>query len=129
MFEAFDWREVPAAGAELAMEMDLTPRVVNGAGMLLGGLVATLADMVGGSLLMRGAPPGQRYTTRDLHISFLAPARRGPVRAVARVLRRGERSAVVRVEVHDRGDSDRHVASATLSFASVPLSGQRIGLQ
>ncbi|HTT86778.1 MAG TPA: PaaI family thioesterase [Acidimicrobiales bacterium] len=120
---------MPAPGAELAMEMEVTPKVVNGAGVLLGGLMATLADMAAGSLLMRGAPPGQRYTTRDLHITFLAPVRRGPVRAVARVLRRGERSAVVRVEVHDGGDGDRHVASATLSFASVPVSGERVSLE
>jgi uncharacterized protein (TIGR00369 family) len=118
-----EWEEVPAAGADLAMEMKVTSRVVNGAGFLLGGMVASLADMVAGSLLMRSAPPGTRYVTSDLHIAFLSPARRGPVRAAARLLRQGGRSAVVRVELYDRGDEDRRVASATLSFVAVDQSG------
>jgi uncharacterized protein (TIGR00369 family) len=114
---------VAAPGADLAMEMDVTPRVVNGSGSLLGGMVASLADMVAGSLLMRSAPTGTRFTTSDLHIVFLAPSRRGPVRAEARLLRQGRRSAVVRVELFDRGEDDRRVASATLSFVALDQSG------
>jgi len=116
---ALEWREVAASDTELAMELDVTPRILNSSDVVQGGLLATLADIVAGSLLMRNFKPGIRYTTSDLHISFLAPARRGPIRATAKLLRRGRRSAVVRVEMSDEGDGSRHVASATLTFATL----------
>jgi acyl-coenzyme A thioesterase PaaI-like protein len=73
--------------------------------------------MVAGTALLRGEEPYLRGATSELQISFLAGARVGPVLATARVLRRGQRSAVVRVEVCDAGADDLHVATATLTFA------------
>jgi uncharacterized protein (TIGR00369 family) len=116
-FEAFDWREVVAEGADLAMEMDVTPRVVNSSGVLQGGLLATLIDMVAGVSLMRGERAYVRTATSEMQVSFLAGARVGPVRAEARVLRRGFRSAVVRVDVYDTGADDIYVATSTLTFS------------
>ncbi len=116
-FDAFDMRTVEAAGADWAMEMDVTPRVVNGSGVLQGGLLATLVDMVAGTALLRGDEPYGRGATSELQISFLDGARVGPVVAAATVLRRGRHSAVVRVEVRDRGADDLHVATATVTFA------------
>jgi uncharacterized protein (TIGR00369 family) len=116
-FDAFEIRTVEVAGTDWAMEMEVTPRVVNGSGVLQGGLLATLIDMVAGTALLRGEEPYLRGATSELQISFLAGARVGPVLATARVLRRGQRSAVVRVEVCDAGADDLHVATATLTFA------------
>lgn len=99
------------------MEMDVTPRVVNSSGALQGGLLATLIDSAGGMALMQGDYTGPRPVTSELQVSFLAGARVGPVRAVAHVLRRGRRSAVVRVDVRDVGADDLHVATATLRFS------------
>jgi len=116
-FESFDWRHVTVDGADGAMEMKITPKVVNSSGALQGGLLATLIDMVAGMTLLRGEDAYVRSATSEMQISFLAGARIGPVRAEARVLRRGYRSAVVRVDVYDVGADDLHVATATLSFA------------
>jgi uncharacterized protein (TIGR00369 family) len=116
-FEAFDLRVVEVEGADWAMELDVTPKVINSSGVLQGGLMATLVDMVAGIALLRGEAPYQRGSTSELQISYLDGARVGPVLARAHVLRRGRRSAVVRVEVHDRGADDLHVATATLTFA------------
>jgi uncharacterized protein (TIGR00369 family) len=102
------------------MEMEITPRVVNSSGALQGGLLATLIDMVAGTCLLRADDRYVRSATSEMQISFLAGARIGPVRAVATVLRRGKRSAVVRVDVHDEGADHLHVAAATLSFAVTP---------
>jgi uncharacterized protein (TIGR00369 family) len=99
------------------MEMAVTPRVVNSSGALQGGLLATLIDMVAGMSLLHGDGAYLRSSTSEMQISFLDGARVGPVRAVARVLRRGRRSAVVRVDVHDIGAGDLYVAAATLTFA------------
>ena len=91
-FDSFDWREVAAEGADFAYEMEVTPFVVNSSGALQGGLMATLADMVAGSALVKGEGAYQSAFTSDLHISYLAGARVGPVRATAHVLRRGKRT-------------------------------------
>lgn len=119
-FESFNWRDVTVDGADWAMEMEITPKVVNSSGALQGGLLATLIDMVAGVSLLRGEDSYMRSATSEMQISFLDGARRGPVRAEAHVLRRGYRSAVVRVDVYDAGADDLHVAAATLNFAVKP---------
>jgi uncharacterized protein (TIGR00369 family) len=116
-FDAFEWRPVEVAGVDGAIDMEVTPRVVNSSGALQGGLLATLCDMVAGTALLGGDSPYERSATSELHISFLEGARTGPVRATARILRRGRRTAVVRVDVVDRGAGDALVAVATLTFA------------
>ncbi len=116
-FESFSWKDVVVDGADWAMEMEVTPRVVNSSGVLQGGLLATLIDMVAGVSLQRGEKAYLRNATSEMQISFLAGARVGPVRAVAHILRRGRRSAVVRVDVHDLGADDLHVAAAALTFS------------
>jgi uncharacterized protein (TIGR00369 family) len=116
-FDAFDWREVEVEGADLALEMEVTPLVVNSSGALQGGLMATLADMVAGSALVNGTSAYQSAFTSELHISYLAGARVGPVRAAAYILRRGKRTAVARVEMVDRGADDLPVATCTLTFS------------
>jgi uncharacterized protein (TIGR00369 family) len=116
-FESFDWGDVTVEGADWAMEMAVTPQVVNSSGVLQGGLLATLIDMVAGVSLLRGDRPYARSATSEMQISFLAGARVGPVRAEARVLRRGYRSAVVRVDVYDAGADNLYVAAATLTFS------------
>jgi uncharacterized protein (TIGR00369 family) len=116
-FEAFDWQVVTEEGADLVMEMQITPKVVNGSGALQGGLLATLVDSVAGFCVMQGDVAGRRPATSEMQISFLAGARVGPVRAAAHVLRRGGRSVVVRVDVRDVGADDLLVAAGTLRFA------------
>jgi len=116
-FESFDWHDVTVEGADWAMVMAVTPRVVNSSGALQGGLLATLIDMVAGVSLLRGDRGYLRSATSEMQVSFLAGARVGPVRAEARILRGGYRSAVVRVDVYDEGADDLYVATATLSFA------------
>ena len=113
----FSWRYVPVEGADLVIDLDVTPEVMNGSGMLHGGVMATLIDVVAGTALFRGDDIYERSSTTEMQISFLDAARVGPVRAVAHVLRWGGRTAVVRVEVHDIGAEDLHVATATLTFA------------
>jgi uncharacterized protein (TIGR00369 family) len=116
--DTFEMRPVEVAGADWAMEMEVTPLVVNSSGALQGGLLATLVDMVAGTALVRGEGAYARTATSEMQISFLAGARVGPVLATAQVLRRGRRSAVVRVDVRDRGAGNLHVAAATLTFAA-----------
>ncbi len=108
--------EVP--GADWAVQMDVTPQVVNSSGAVQGGLLATLIDLVAGIALLEGPEPYDQTTTMDMHVTFHRGACVGPVLATAHVLRRGGRSASVRVEVVDLGADSLHIATGMLTFAA-----------
>jgi len=110
------WSDVDVPGVDLAMEMPMGPHLANSNGVMQGGLIATLIDIVGGRLVLRGLSPGQPIATSDLTVHYLAPVAIGPARAQATVLRRGRRSVVISVEVHDVG-ADRLAAVSTIAFA------------
>ncbi len=107
--------DVDVEGADLAIEIPVTGRLANSGGSLQGGIIATLIDLVAGRLAMGGGNAGHRSATNDMNIHFLAPIVEGPARAEARVLRRGQRSVVVQVDVRDLA-TDRIAAVSTLSF-------------
>ncbi len=113
-------RTVPSVDADLVMEMDCTPQRTNSRGGLQGGLVATLIDVVAGLVALRDVPEGMIPTTTTLAVTYLAGIRTGPARAEARVARKGRRSVVVQVEVHDMA-TDRLAAVSTVSFMLVPI--------
>jgi uncharacterized protein (TIGR00369 family) len=109
-------RIVPDAGDGLGIaEIDLRPDLVNNAGMLQGGLVATLIDCAGGVAASRASGSMKTFTA-DMNIHFLAAGRVGPVRAVGTVVRLGRSSIVTEVRVYDAGADDRLMSLATLTF-------------
>ena len=115
-FAQLGLRDVVVDGVDLAMELDNKPDRTNARGALQGGLIATLVDIVAGRLAVRGLPSAESVATSDLTIHYLAPVVEGPARAQAKVLRRGKRSVVLQVEVHDVG-ADRLAAVSTIAFA------------
>ena len=115
LFMSLGMTDVEVEGADLAVEMPVSPRLANSRGGLQGGLIATLIDVVAGRLAMDGAKAGHSSATSDMSIHFLAPIVVGPARAEGRVLRRGRRSVVVHVDVRDLA-TDRLAAVSTISF-------------
>ena len=73
---------------EAIAEVDIRPDLVNNAGMLQGGIVATLIDCAGGMAASRTTGSMKTFTA-DMNVHFLAAGRIGPVRAVGTVLRQG----------------------------------------
>lgn len=118
LFDQIGLREVPSPDGSLAMEMPVNERVVNTAGGLQGGLIATMADVTAGALAARSTPFGNGIATTDLFIRYLRPITVGPARAVARILRTGRRSVVVQVDIF-RGNDDELGATATVNFAAI----------
>jgi uncharacterized protein (TIGR00369 family) len=100
---------------EAVAEVDMRPDLVNNAGMLQGGIVATLIDCAGGMAASR-ATGSMKTFTADMNVHFLAAGRIGPVRAVGTVLRQGKTSVVTDVRVYDVGNDDRLMTVATLTF-------------
>jgi uncharacterized protein (TIGR00369 family) len=100
---------------EAVAEVDMRPDLVNNAGMLQGGIVATLIDCAGGIAASR-ATGSMKTFTADMNVHFLAAGRIGPVRAVGTVLRQGKTSVVTEVRVYDVGADNRLMTVATLTF-------------
>src|SRR5579875_1843321 len=90
LFDQIGLRDA-AADDGYAMELPVSPQVVNTSGAVQGGLLATLADVAGGQLGLNYLPAGAGLTTADLFIRYLRPITAGSARAVARVLRASRR--------------------------------------
>ena len=75
---------------------------------LHGGVVATLVDTAGGAAAWSTLAPGESVSTMNLSVDYLEPAGLGaPLRAEAKLLRKGSRVCHVRVSVTQ---GDVHVA-------------------
>lgn len=120
LFDQLGLKEVPSTDGTLSMEMPVDERVVNTAGGLQGGLIATMADVAAGQLAARSTAFGNGIATTDLFIRYLRPIKVGPARAVAAILRTGRRSVVVQVDIY-RGNDDELAATATVNFAAIDL--------
>lgn len=119
-FSQLNMRDVQVPGADIAMEMPLRANMTNLRGGMQGGLIATLIDVVAGRASWAGLPEGTTIATSDLSVHYLASIAEGPARAAARILRRGSRRIVVRVDVDDRGTGEL-AAVATVSFSILQM--------
>jgi uncharacterized protein (TIGR00369 family) len=112
-----EYAHVAVDGADWAVELELTPRLTNSSGRMMGGLVATIMDLVASFPLLFDDESYHQVTTTDLHVTFHSGAKVGPILVTAHVNRRGRSFASVRCEVYDKGDDMAHVATGLLSFA------------
>ena len=87
---------------------------MNPYGLVHGGVVYTLVDYAMGGALAARLEPGERCTTLEIKINYLAPVSGGTLWAEARVIERTKRIGVLEGRVHDHGD--QLVALATGSF-------------
>jgi uncharacterized protein (TIGR00369 family) len=96
------------------LRLPFRPELTQGAGMVAGGVLATLLDETMAHAVLGGNRPGERTTTVDLSVSYLRAAKPGSdLRCEARVVKRGGR--VLFVEASALSD-DREVARAKASF-------------
>jgi uncharacterized protein (TIGR00369 family) len=106
-------------GGAVAVEMDVRDDLRGPAGSLEGGVVSTLADVAGASAI--GFSVGM-VATEHIALSFLAPGREGPIRAIGTPLRIGRHDGVAEVRVIDLGKEGRLVA---VGLVTVRILGER----
>ena len=106
--------------AEGRIRLETSAYSSNTLGATQGGVLALLADEAG-QLLGRARGQAQ-WVTRDMTLHYLALGRTGPLETRARLLHPGPESALVRVEILDRGESDRRVLAATLRVGEIQSS-------
>ena len=92
------------------------PDFANPHGGLHGGVTATLLDSAMACAVLSALPPGGRYTTVDLAVTFLRPVDLDGTTLTAdgAVVHVGRRVATAHGRVHD--DTDRLVATATATW-------------
>jgi uncharacterized protein (TIGR00369 family) len=95
------------------------PEFCNPAGFIQGGILAAMLDDTMGPAAML-ASGGKLYTsTIDLHVSFLAPARPGPLFGEAKVVQLGKSVGFIEGRLLDA--EDKVLARATTSARLVPV--------
>ncbi|RMF35967.1 MAG: PaaI family thioesterase [Chlorobiota bacterium] len=89
-------------------------------GIVHGGVIATLADIVTGFAAYTLVADGQLTVTIDMTVSYLEAAHRGMLRAVGRVIRHGRTVSFARGEIFASDASaanERLIAIAQATFA------------
>jgi len=116
---------IPDAGAgadDGALELDVHPWVSNSVGALQGGALVALVDAAATDAAAPRLAEVASPATLDLRVHFLALARKGPVRARARLLGHSTRDARLRVDLSDAGQEGRLVASAFVRVGTLASS-------
>jgi acyl-CoA thioesterase len=105
-------------GGAARFSLAIRPDHLNPHGVVHGGVLSTLVDTAMGAALTSRLEPGERCTTLELKINYVAPAADGTLRCEARVVERTRRVAVLEARVHDA--AGRLLALATGSFYIAP---------
>jgi uncharacterized protein (TIGR00369 family) len=98
----------------VSIECTLRPELMNGAGVLHGGVTATLADVSVGMALARHLGRPRAGTTVEMKVNYLRPVAHGKITARSRLLKVGSRLCCGRVEIVDA--EKRPVAAALVTF-------------
>jgi uncharacterized protein (TIGR00369 family) len=98
----------------MIVEMDMRDDLRGPAGTLEGGVVSTIVDVAGASAAARVV--GSLVATQSIAVSFLAPGRSGPIRAIGTTVRVGRQDAVSEVRVVDVGNDNRLMAVALVTL-------------
>jgi uncharacterized protein (TIGR00369 family) len=99
-FLGLELEQVASGTATLAV--NARKELTQNQGLVHGGAIASLIDTATAFAIISLIAPSEKVTTVDLTISYLRPAVRGRLKAVATVVRAGRRLFVVSAEVFDK---------------------------
>ena len=97
----------------VTIDCQLRPELLNGSGVLHGGVTATLADAAVGIAIVLRKGRGAA-TTVEMKLNYLRPVAGRKITARARLLRMGSRLCVGRVDMFD--DAKELVSSALVTY-------------
>ncbi len=95
----------------LSLECQVKPELLNGAGILHGGVTATLADAAVGLAVIRHFNGTRKITTVELKVNYFRPIVTGKVTAQARLRRIGNHLSVGQVDIFD---ADKNLAGIAI---------------
>jgi uncharacterized protein (TIGR00369 family) len=92
---------VESETGRLVLAAEVRPELCNRRGVLHGGVLSALADSALGGAVVAGIAPEEWCATLQISVQFVNGARRGPLRAEGRMVRRGRRVAFAAGEIRD----------------------------
>ncbi|WP_044642910.1 PaaI family thioesterase [Risungbinella massiliensis] len=96
----------------------ITPFMLNRAGIVHGGITASIADSTIGSLINQSLPDGGRAVTTDLQMKYLRPGVGKELVSRAKILSKGQ--TLIHAECVILDDRGKKVAFATATFYVLP---------
>lgn len=106
----------------VTIQCSVRPELLNAAGVLHGGVAASMADTAVGIALHRHFSGLRPITTVELKINYFRPITTGELRARAHLLRIGSTLCVGRVDMHD--DSKNLAATALVTYMLLDARGK-----
>lgn len=97
----------------LTLAVQLRPELMNGAGVMHGGVFATLADTAVGLAFFRHFGGVRRIATTELKINYFRPIVQGRLFARAKILRAGNHLCTGQVDLLDEERNLAGIAIAT----------------
>ena len=101
---------------ELRLGFVAPPESTQGNGVVSGGTLASMLDLAMAMTVLSTLPAGRNCATVNLSVNMMAPAKAGPLSAVASVERVGRSVAFARATLYDAG-GERVVASGTSALS------------
>jgi acyl-CoA thioesterase len=104
----------------ITIQCRLRPDLLNGAGMLHGGVTASVADAAVGIALYHHFGRTRRFTTVELKVNYFRPVTDGRLVARSHLVRIGSTICVGRVDLSDGHRRSVGLAIATYMFLDTP---------
>ena len=114
-FNQLSYRFVEDDGADATLELDVTDDLRGPNGGVHAGVSSVIADVAGAMAIALRTE--RRGASASLTVQLLAPAKTGPLRAVANVLNASRHSATAEVHIYDSGNGNRLIAAAHVTCA------------
>ena len=127
LFSFLGARLVSAAEGRASIELPVSNRLAQGAGVVAGGILATLADEAMAHAVLSLLADGLKTVTTEMNIRYLRatdPYKGGKLVAVGRVIKPGRSIMTTDAEIHD--GTGRLLATAGGSF--FVLGAEKAGL-
>src|SRR5450432_2801452 len=107
------------------IELDVDERLANPMGTLHGGVLCDIADAAMGIAYASELARGESFTTLELKINFMKPVRRGHLRAVGKVVKRGRTVGLVECDVlDDKGSLVARASSTCMTLRDEKAQGR-----
>lgn len=89
----------------IRVRFEARPEFTNPLGNVQGGILASMLDDTMGPALVATLPPGQFAPTLEMKVSYIAPAKVGPLWGEGRVVHAGKTNAFVEANLVDADQS------------------------
>ena len=103
------------------IRLPFAEKLANGVGVAHGGAIFSPADSAVGMALVGMLKKDETISTLEMKINYLKPFKNGEIVAAARIIHKGNQTAIGDVEVRDENDS--LIAKGLATYAIVKKSG------